>query len=309
VVDELKRAGLYRSGEGQIKIHSKIVPGGDGWLYFASADEEGETESGVLPRWGGHLWRIDPLRSKWEHLFAAPEGLVAVSGVGRYIYALGYWGHVLYQYDTQRGSHRRVAVGSVDAHVSRNILADVRGHAYVPRVRAQAGKPTAELVEFDGELRELAATPLEYYLGKGSPGASHGITAIAYLPDGRMLFATHRGRLHLIEPQTSGPARVGDLGWLHPDGEAYAPALFVFGRPHWIAGLAVRDGRHDWVTRELPGSGPVATPLDLGRLAKPLLYGSITRDNRGRAYVGGWAAKTASGSDMRPLLLQIEAAR
>lgn len=30
--DQLKAAGLLRAGEGQVKIHSKIVPGTDGWL-------------------------------------------------------------------------------------------------------------------------------------------------------------------------------------------------------------------------------------------------------------------------------------
>ena len=251
VIDQLKRAGLLRNGEGQIKIHSKIVPGGDGWLYFASADEEGETEAGALPRWGGHLWRIQPLRGTWEHILAAPEGLIAVSGVGRYVYALGYWGHVLYQYDTLRGGRKRVVVGSVGAHMTRNFLADVRGHAYVPRVRTQDGKATAELVELDGDLRELAATPLEFYLGRGAASDNHGMTGIAYLSDGRMLFATHRGHLYSIEPQPNGPARVTALGWLHPDGEAYAPALFVSRATSRLAGLTLRDGRYQWVTREL----------------------------------------------------------
>jgi hypothetical protein len=41
VISELKYAGLYRSGEGQIKIHTKIIKADDGYLYFASFDEEG----------------------------------------------------------------------------------------------------------------------------------------------------------------------------------------------------------------------------------------------------------------------------
>src|SRR3984893_9883049 len=56
VVDQLKSAGLYRRGEGQVKIHSKIVPGDDGWRYFASTDDEGGREA-TLRRSGGDLWR------------------------------------------------------------------------------------------------------------------------------------------------------------------------------------------------------------------------------------------------------------
>ena len=37
---------------------------------------------------------------------------------------------------------------------------------------------------------------------------------------------------------------------------------------------------------------------------KVLLYGSVGRDNAGRAYVGGWAADGIGGQ--RPLLLQID---
>src|SRR5512134_1262902 len=40
VTDRLREAGiLHGGGEGQVKIHSKIIPADDGWLYFASMDE------------------------------------------------------------------------------------------------------------------------------------------------------------------------------------------------------------------------------------------------------------------------------
>src|SRR6185503_3191896 len=169
VVDQLKTAGLHRAGEGQIKIHSRIVTAEDGWIYFASTDEDGEREDGTVPpRWGGHFWRLDPDSGKWEHLWAAPEGLVAASGVGRYVFVLGYWNHVLFQYDTTTGKTKRAVVGSVGGHVSRNFLADGNGHAYVPRLtRSPQGKVTVALVEYDADLQELAASPLEYYAGKG----------------------------------------------------------------------------------------------------------------------------------------------
>jgi hypothetical protein len=53
VISELKYAGLYRSGEGQIKIHTKIIQADDGYLYFASFDEEGESANpAIAPKWG-----------------------------------------------------------------------------------------------------------------------------------------------------------------------------------------------------------------------------------------------------------------
>ncbi len=305
VVDQLKAMGLHRAGEGQIKIHSRIVAAEDGWLYFASTDEDGEEEDGTaLPRWGGHLWRIDPGSGKWQHLWSAPEGLVAVSGVGRYVYVLGYWNHVLYQYDTVSGKTRRTVVGSLGGHVSRNFLADGNGHAYVPRLmRSPKGKVVAALVEFDAELQELAATPLEYYVGDGNNQYNHGLIGLAYLADGRMVFSTHRGYIYLIEPQADRAARVTPVGWFHPARETYAPSLFSLEGRRYLVGVTQRGPRFDWVTFDLQTRKSIAHLLDTKGLPDVLLYCSVSRDNAGRFYVGGWASDAAGRK--HPLLLQV----
>jgi hypothetical protein len=306
VTEKLNEVTLFSEGEGQNKIHSRIVPASDGWLYFASTDEEGENaDTEALPRWGGHLWRIHPENYNWQHLFAVREGLVAASGAGRYVYALGYWGHVLYQYDTSNGRARRVVVGSVGGHVSRNFLADLRGHAYVPRLSAGTdGKVSVALVEYDADLKEITATPLEYYLGSGSPGSNHGIIGLVYLADGRMLFTTHVGYLYSIEPRDQGPAKVTAVGWFHPNGSTYTPSLFSLGGGSIVAGVASRHGGFDWVVFDLSSGLSRAFPLDTKNLQKVLLYGSVTRDNAGRIYVGGWAEQDSS--HQRPLVLQID---
>ncbi len=308
VVDKLKASGLGRDGQGQNKIHSKIVPAADGWLYFASSDEEGESPRGdVLPRWGGHLWRVHPERHVWQHLLATPEGLVAVSGVGRYVYALGYWGHVLYQYDTDTGNTRRAVVGSTGGHVSRNLLADIRGHAYVPRLRQQPGGGVAvTLVEYDAALNEVGETLLDHYLGRVYPQANHGIVGLAYLPDGSLLFTTHVGHLYRVEPRPGMPAAVTAVGAWPPQGSAYAPSLFALGGRGWIAGVVQGREGFKWVAAE-PATGVAAEfALDLRGLDKVLLYGSVNRDHAGRAYLGGWAADGLGGQ--RPLVLQIDPA-
>jgi hypothetical protein len=308
VIDKLKEVSLYTEGQGQIKIHSRIVTAGDGWLYFASTDEEGEkADIDAPPRWGGHLWRIHPERHTWQHLFAVREGLVAVAGAGRWIYALGYFGHILYQYDTANGRAKRVAVGSAGGHVSRNVLADLRGHAYVPRLGADAsGKVSTVLVEYDPSLKEIGTTPLEFYLGREPPEANHGIIALAYLPDGRMLFATHLGYLYMVEPKENERAAVTPVGWFHPEGQAYTPSIFSLGTGNLIAGVGRRRVEFEWIVSDLSAGLSLSFPLDTKGLRKVLLYGSIARDNAGRVYVGGWAENEASPGRQRPLVLQID---
>ena len=305
VTDKLKASYGHSEGEGQVKIHSKIILASDGWLYFASTDEEGENaDSNAPPRWGAHLWRIHPESHTWQHLLAASEGLVAMRGVGRYVYALGYWGHVLYQYDTVNRRAKRVVVGSAGGHVSRNFLADAHGHAYVPRLSAEPNGPVSvALIEYDENLKEIGDTPLQFYLDKGSPGSNHGIVGLAYLPDGRMVFTTHIGHLYMIEPREKAPATVTALGWFHPDGEAYAPSLFSFGGTNWIAGVARREKGFEWVVSDLNARIAAAFPIDTKGLQKVLLYGSISRDNAGRVYLGGWAEGEAG--KQRPLMLQL----
>lgn len=308
VVQQLQSAGLHTAGAGQDKIHSKIVPADDGKLYFTSMDEEGESASnGVNPRWGGHLWRVDPQGGAWQHLLAAPEALVAVAAGGRYIYALGYWGHMLYQYDSQTGTIRKLAVGAPAGHISRNLLADGNGHVYVPRVLGpEQGGPRADLVEYDERLQVVAATPMEHYFGKEKPAGNHGIVGLAYLADGRIVFTTHTGYLYAIQPAPAGAAKLMPVGWFHPDGESYASSLFTFTGGNLLAGVASRDGQFKWVVFDLATRHASAFDLDLKDLRNVLLYGSVTRDNAGRFYVGGWASKPGGGGK-RPLVLQVSA--
>lgn len=304
VIDQLKATRRYREDETQVKIHSKIIPADDGWLYFASTDETGEdAKTGTPPRWGSHLWRIHPQVLNWQHLLAVPEGLVAASGVGRHIFALGYFGHVLYRYDTETGEHKRVVVGSPYGHVSRNLLADANGHAYVPRLRrAHDGQLRAELIEYGSDLQEIEATPLDGYLGKESAVSNHGITALVYLGDGRMAFTTHRGQLYVIQPRKDQPAAVTNAGYFHPAGESYAPSLFTFSGGDLLAGVTHRNGRYEWVVFELTTGIAGAFPLDTKGLRNVLLYGSMTRDDAGRFYVGGW--NTRDGGE-KPLVMQV----
>ena len=307
VIDHLKAAGLYRQGEKQIVIHSRIVPAPDGRLYFVSTDSEGEKEDGsMLPRWGGHLWSIDPETGKWRHLMAVPEGLIATAGVGRFVYALGYWNHILFQYDTVSGAIRRSEIGSVGGHISRNFISDIRGHVFVPRVRRETdGSLSASLVELDSELRERAATPLDAYFGRGTPENNQGITGLAYLRDGRIVFVTSRGFLYVLDnPKTPDePRGVRAVGWMHPQGEAYTASLYSLGDNANIAAIFARPGGYEWTVMDLRAGTSAAFPIDTKELKDVLLYGSIARDNSGRAYAVGWYSIPRGKG---PLVLQID---
>ena len=309
VVSELKEAGVYRQGEGQIKLHTKIVQGEDGYLYFASFDEEGEDpNAGLVSKWGGHFWRYKPGNAHWEHIRSVPQALVSVAGNGNWIYALGYWDHVLFQYDTRKQTWRQIKVGSVREHVSRNIVVDRRGHVYVPRARelrageAAAGEGqefAAELVEFDTDLKEVASTPLAFYAARHD---SHGLIGLSYLEDGTIVVSTHIGYLYRITPHEGAAASVDAVGWIDPKGVTYPASLFPIDGKRYLAAVVQVEGGFDWVVYDLLKKQSQAQKFNI-KPAYGLLYGSSTRDNQGRFYVVG----QQNGPDgRRPVMLQVE---
>jgi hypothetical protein len=314
VLDQLARLNLRQPGDAQAKIHSRIVQAGDGHLYFASMNDTHEEGGPRPPPFGSHLWRLRLPERKWEHLLAAPEGLIAVAGGGDYVYALGYPDHRLVQYHVPTGNARWVTVGSHAGHISRNFIADARGHVFVPRLRPGSGGGETTLVEFDTDLRELAATPLPHYMS-GPPDAAHGIIAFQHLPDRSVYFATAVGRLYRIDTDLgSAPALVRDAGWFHPEGTAYTPSLFTSSGTTTLVGLGHRingGDRYAWLTYELRIRMPSFTvpfhlPMSNGQpLRDVLLYGCQTRDRFGDFYVVG----SHSDGKSRPLVLRVRPPR
>jgi hypothetical protein len=307
VIEELTRLGLRRPSEKQMKIHSRIVQMPDGYLYFASMDEGGEAEDGSkMPTWGGHLWRIGP-SGRWEHLASAPEALIAVAAGGPYVYTLGYFGNVLYQYDTRPGAVGKKAIGTLGGHVTRNFFADDRGHAFVPRARQPEGSPPiapeVELIELDVKLQEVGTHPLTDYF-EASPDHSHGI--VSTQPDGKggWYFATGKGRLYHVTHGAEGPSEVVDLGWFHPAGKHYVATMFLDPATGTLYAAAASgrgsNGNFDWIVRSADGH-TITVPLPCGDKPSPrgcTPYGSMARDARGRFYA-------VANVWYKPMVLQI----
>jgi hypothetical protein len=290
----------------QLKIHSPIVQGPDGYIYFTSHDEEGiNEEKRTPPTFGGNLWRLNPKVGKWERLHTTRDGLIAACGGGRYIFAMGFFGHNVYRYDTKSGAIRTKFIDSHGRHVSRNFFADARGHVYVPRVRiGRDGKYSASLLEFNTEMLEIANTPLPYYNGNGDMGENHGIIAAIAGAPGRHYFATHIGRLHeVVYGSDASPATINDLGWIHPAGSAYTASLFSLDGGKRLASAALRGRKLEWVEFDIGSRQATVAPLDAKGTQGAALFGSGTVDAQGRMYVGGSEARAGGGN--QPFLLQI----
>lgn len=318
-VSNLRRLGRAAETISQMKIHSKPVQANDGLVYFASMDEQGEKSDGSqLSVFGSHLWRIDPdsasdpvVSHEWEHLFAAPEALIATGCTGRYVYALGYFQHVVFQYDTETGVTKQATVGSVGGHISRNFLVDLNEHVYVPRVSLTNQEEfEVALVELDSELQEVVSHPLKGY-GASKDFDSHGIVGFATLENGDIVFTTAKGAFYRLTPHAAEPSSLERLGWIHPDGESYPAFLCCPDGRRTVCAISQRPRTqsYQWLIHDLDAGETQVVELaseSAAWLERPnaLVYGSNTRDDQGDAFAVGWFLEKESGG-LRPHALRV----
>ena len=289
----------------QNKLHSKFYQADDGYLYFSSFDEGGEAK-GINPKWGGNLWRKKAQDKNWQHLLATEEALVAVNTNGRFVYALGYWDHVLYQYDIQTSEINRVVVGSVGEHVTRNFLVDELGHAYVPQLKENDfNEIEVSLIEYDTQLKQIARYPMPSYQDDNI-NEHHGIVGYTSMKNGDIFFTTSEGGLFQIKPFVQGNSKLNYKGMMHPDGNAYIASLFTFAGQELIVGVGKHLGssKFEWIMYDLGSGLAVNFPLNTQDYQGLLLYGSLTKSNQGNFFVVGWV-RTSSEAGYRPILLEV----
>jgi hypothetical protein len=322
VNEQLDRLGVRRKidwAETQMKIHSKIFQAADGRMYFSSQDEHAEAADGSRNAlYGGRLWAMDPKTDVWESIHTAPEGLIALAARGRYVVTQGYFGHVLYQYDTQTKQIRSKKLGTYKGHASRNIFMDSRGHVFGIRARIansydldsvyEIGKDRVRisLVELDTEFNELNDWTLSDYAPTGSTD-SHGITGFSELDDGSIVFVTHSGALWQIR-QIDAKSKLERLGWIHPLGTGYCASLFSpFGRRYVCGFVRSKGGVEEWSIFDIELKRSVILPMsesDRALLRQPqlLIYGSDTLDDQSRGYIVGWKKRA---NRMAPYVIRL----
>ena len=299
VVSELKSNQVYRRGMRQNKLHSKFYQANDGYLYFSSFDEAGEAK-GVNPTWGGNLWRKLPNDKHWQHVLATEEAIVGINTNGRYVYALGYWDHVLYQYDIETDKVQRVTVGSTNRHVTRNFIVDELGHVYVPQlIKNDFNEVEVSLAEYDEELKLVAIYPLPSYQSDDFK-EHHGIVAYTSMKNGDIYFTSADGGLYQIIPFDKSATKVQFKGMMHPNGKAYIASLFSIDGTGILAGIGRQDTKdggigYEWIIFNTSLSLANTTKIPV---SNSLLYGSLTRDNKGDMYIVGT-------SKNKPLLLNL----
>ena len=253
--------------------------------------------------------------NRWEHLLGRSRGLDSRGGISRIHPSIA---RLLRSRPVPVQLHKTAAtrsihVGAAGGHISRNCLADHRGHVFVPRLQAKrsaAADMVTTLVEFNPLLQEIGESPLGHYTQTRDDN-SHGLVGVQPLADFSLAFNTDQGYLYRVWPRAEGPAVVEELGWFHPNGKAYVASLFTYDGMRFLMGITSRvvrnEQRYEWVVYDLATRDSLAVPVTLPPIEgrpnqQPALYGSVTRDNQGNFYLGG-----VHHRDSRdwPILLQV----
>lgn len=291
VISQLKHNQIYREGMSQNKLHSKFYQANDGYIYFTSFDETGESVSkGITPIHGGHFWRKKPDSENWEHLLATKEALIALNTDGRFIYALGYWGHVLYQYDTLSKRFNRTNVGAFPGHISRNVLVSANGSVFVPQVQKNPdGSIDTYLVEYDSELTIMDKHEMEHYLYPNKH-SDHGITSFTHMKNGEIYFATGTGALYYLKKIGNNKHDLVFVDFMGDTAEEgnYISSLFSIDGSGFLVGLGQKNNTRDhrWYIHEVT-SGITVSYSVVDEIGTPILYGSHTKDIDGNMYMVG----------------------
>lgn len=304
VITELKRAGIYHEGVGQNKLHSKFYQANDGYIYFSSFDEAGEDE-GINPTWGGHLWRKKPHALEWEHILSTEEALIAVNTNGRYVYTLGYWNHVLYQYDTQTSKIKRLVVGSVSTHISRNFIVDENGHVFVPFLKKNDyNEIEVSLNEYNPALKLVRSYPMPSYQAKKIKH-HHGIIGYTSIENGDIYFTTADGGLYQLKLAPTSNQKLFYKGKMYEDTQAYIPSLFSYSGTDFILGASrIKNLGFNWIIHDITTSTTLITKINTIKWRIINTFGTLTKNDKGDFYIVG-NQKVTGIKGYQPLLLKM----
>jgi hypothetical protein len=206
-----------RAEQWQGKIHSYLVEGPDGNMYFSTDGGEDRQEQLMEHPHGyggGSFFRWEPAAGRLTNLGKALpfDSLknVAVDQVTGLLYGISYPQAHLIVYDTRRNDLTDLG-RMTSAYVPRVLFTDWWGNAYYVDWRQR-------LVKYEREAAKLAFArdPLPSFTGTPGWFVMSGITAVAHdRAAGVIYLMTYGSRLFGFRPARTGIGEVEDLGGIY----------------------------------------------------------------------------------------------
>jgi hypothetical protein len=288
-----------RPFEWQGKIHTQIVEGPDGAMYFGS--DGGESREEDLKEHpagygGGFFFRWEPDRGQLSNLGRGMpyEGLkdIAVDRKDGTLLAVSYPQVHLLSYDVP--ANRVLDLGRLGSgHVPRVLFPDRWGNIYYVDWRQR-------LIKYEHDTKELVFSRESLPAFDGTPGSSiiTGITAwAADEKQGVIYLVTYGAKMLAFHPRRNGIGAVEDLGGIYDDPghrpwDYYCPnlALHKNGRLYYfIGGHGSHAGKREGTTL-MEFDPKTRTKRELSSWPVTVLSeatGSDVKDHEGNLYFAG----------------------
>jgi hypothetical protein len=293
----VQNLGYLRDFQWQGKVHSKIVPGPDGAVYFST--DGGESKEEYLmdhPKGyaGGYLMKWDPKTQKLTNFgmtlqYESIKDVEVDHETGK-IYAVTYPQVHFVIFDPKTNKLNDLGrLGS--SHVPRVIFTDKWGNCYYVDWRQRLvkyEKSSGKLVFAENSLPSFPGTPGEHIITGITGYAKDTVNNIIYL-------VTYGAKMLAFHPQENGIGNVDDLGGAF-DGDKkawqyYVPNLNIGnnGKLYYIIG-----GHGNFAVKDKT----VLMEFDPATRRKQILYqftidqivevtGSDIKDDKGNLYYAG----------------------
>lgn len=302
-----------REQQWQGKVHTKIVEGPDGNMYFGT--DGGESRQEYLMNHphgyhGGFFMKWDPATGTMRILSKVPADLryesikdVCVDKETGIVYGISYPQVHFIKYDPSTNEMRDLGrLGS--AHVPRVMFTDKWGNVYYMDWRQR-------LVKYDkGEDRFFfAKTGIPRFPDQPGQTTVTGITAYAKDEVNNVIyFAVYNGMIAAIHPQKTGMGKIDTLGRLVPEKyydsgippwHAYTPDMAVGknGKVYYFSGSEgryVQKGKCLFMEYD-PETGKKQLIYDFPTSEVAIVSGSNTTDKEGNMYFAAFKNVKVNG--------------
>ncbi len=323
-------AGNWLSTENQQKVHTRLIRGSDGRLYFATHDN---SWGNLTDHRGTHIYAIendtitDLSKTATKYLNKAMQtvdgnigvhvenygtiGMEMTRGTPRLLYGVTYGDGYLYRLNLETGDINMIAQtgkGYADG-IIRNFAVDNSGNAYVPMRGASTGD--IQIYKYDNAAGTWTYTGKSYaddFLAANEFDKSGWVMHVYTKAGDKVYFIAYDGKVYRF---TFGTEALEYLGVLEANPNPRVTNLILSDDETHLYALVYRYAginQNKFVDFNIQ-TGQVTT-IDSNIATyetRDLFYGGLAKDKLGHAYMVGWEFANTSIENIALFKINVEA--
>jgi len=315
--------------ENQQKVHTRLIRGADGALYFATHDNSWGT---LTDHRGTHIYALkngvitDLSKTATSYLNKAMQkvngsigvhvenygtiGMEMTRGAPRLLYGITYGDGYLYRLDLETGDIKMIAQtgkGYADG-IIRNFAVDMNGNAYVPMRGTSNGD--IRIYKYNNTDGAWAYTGKSYpdnFLASNDPDKSGWVMHVYTKAGDMVYFIAYDGKVYSFSFATESlqylgvleanpNPRVSDLILSHDEQHLYA-LVFKY------AGI----NQNKFVDFNIKTRQVTTIDSNIGTYGtRDLIFGGLAKDKLGHAYMVGWEFANTSIGNIALFKIKVE---